>query len=134
MDWKLELIVMPVADVDVAKAFYVDRVGFHCDVDHSAGEDFRIVQLTPQGSACSITLMRNPDAAGTLRGLHLVVTDIEEAHRALVAGGVEASGVFHFGEGGQVDGLDLERRDYATFVSFTDPDGNQWMVQEVRSR
>jgi catechol 2,3-dioxygenase-like lactoylglutathione lyase family enzyme len=131
MDWKLELIVMPVSDVDVAKAFYVDRVGFHCDVDHSAGEHFRIVQLTPPGSACSITLMKNPDAAGSLRGLHLVVTDIDSAHAALLAGGVDVTGVFHFGEGGQVDGPDPERRDYASFVSFTDPDGNQWMVQEV---
>ena len=108
MDWKLELIVMPVADVDVAKAFYVDRVGFHCDVDHSAGEDFRIVQLTPHGSACSITLMKNTEAAGTLRGLHLVVTDIDEAYAALVAGGVEVSAIFHFGAAGQVDGPDEE--------------------------
>ena len=79
MDFKLELIILPVTDVDRAKAFYVDQAGFRLDVDHSAGEDFRIVQLTPPGSACSVTLMRNPDAAGSVQGLHLIVTDIDAA-------------------------------------------------------
>ena len=83
MDWKLENIVVPVSDVDRAKAFYADEVGFKLDVDHRAGEDFRVVQLTPPGSACSITLMRNEQAAGTLQGLHLVVIDIERAQRQL---------------------------------------------------
>ena len=77
MDWKLELVIVPVSDIDRAKAFYADGAGFHVDVDHSAGEDFRIVQLTPPGSACSITLMKNPGSAGTLAGLHLIVPDIE---------------------------------------------------------
>jgi predicted enzyme related to lactoylglutathione lyase len=134
MDWKLELIVVPVADVDVAKAFYSEQVGFTVDVDHSAGEDFRIVQLTPQGSACSITIMKNPDAAGTLSGLHLVVNDIDTARESLVSGGVEVTGPFHFGASGQVDGHEPDRRDFGTFLSFSDPDGNHWMVQEVRSR
>jgi predicted enzyme related to lactoylglutathione lyase len=134
MDWKLELIIVPVSDVDVAKAFYAEQVGFHVDVDHSAGEDFRIVQLTPPGSAASITLMKNPDAAGSLRGLHLVVNDIDAAREALVAGGVEVTGPYHFGAGGAMDGPDPERRDYATFLSFNDPDGTGWLVQEVRSR
>src|SRR5215217_2323502 len=83
MDWKLENIVVPVSDVDRAKAFYAEQLGFGVDVDHRAGEDFRVVQLTPPGSACSITLMRN-DAAGSLQGLHLVVRDIEAARTELV--------------------------------------------------
>ncbi|MFZ0250562.1 MAG: VOC family protein [Acidimicrobiales bacterium] len=134
MDWKLETLVVPVADVDRAKAFYAEAVGFRVDVDHSAGEDFRVVQLTPPGSGCSISLMGNADAAGTLQGLHLVVRDIEEARRQLAAGDVSASGPFHFEEGTQVDGPDPARGDYGTFLSFSDPDGNGWLVQEVPSR
>jgi catechol 2,3-dioxygenase-like lactoylglutathione lyase family enzyme len=134
MDWKLETLVVPVADVDRAKAFYADAVGFHVDVDHSAGEDFRVVQLTPPGSGCSISLMKNGDAAGTLQGLHLVVRDIDEASRRLTAGNVDATAPFHFEEGTQVDGADPARGDYGTFLSFSDPDGNGWLVQEVPSR
>ena len=93
MDWKLETLVVPVADLDGAKAFYADAVGFHVDVDHRAGEDFRVVQLTPTGSGCSISLMKNGQAAGTLQGLHLVVRDIErELIPALEAHGVGVSG------------------------------------------
>jgi PPOX class probable F420-dependent enzyme len=128
---KLELVILPVGDVDAAKAFYVERVGFHCDVDHAAGEDFRIVQLTPLGSACSVTLMRNPDAAGSVQGLHLVVPDVEVARAALVEGGVEVSEPFHFGAEGQVPGLHPERAEFGSFLSFADPDGNSWMVQEA---
>jgi catechol 2,3-dioxygenase-like lactoylglutathione lyase family enzyme len=134
MDWKLETLVVPVADVDRAKAFYADAVGFVVDVDHSAGEDFRVVQLTPPGSACSISLMKNGEAAGSLQGLHLVVPDIDEAQRVLGAGDVPASGVFHFEEGSQVDGPDPDRAEYGSFLSFSDPDGNGWLVQEVPSR
>jgi catechol 2,3-dioxygenase-like lactoylglutathione lyase family enzyme len=133
VDWKLELIVVPVADVDRAKAFYADNAGFTLDVDFSAGESFRVVQLTPPGSACSIALMRNPDAAGSLGGLHLVVNDIEAARVELVQRGVEAGEPYHFDpSAGQMPGPDPERRDYATFMSFKDPDGNGWLVQEVR--
>jgi predicted enzyme related to lactoylglutathione lyase len=133
VDWKLELIVVPVADVDRAKAFYADNAGFTLDVDFSAGESFRVVQLTPPGSACSIALMRNPDAAGSLGGLHLVVNDIEAARAELVQRGVEAGEPYHFDpSAGQMPGPDPERRDYATFMSFKDPDGNGWLVQEVR--
>ncbi|HEY7324480.1 MAG TPA: VOC family protein [Streptosporangiaceae bacterium] len=82
MDYKLELVILPVTDMDRAKSFYEDKAGFRLDVDHRAGEDFRIIQLTPPGSACSVTLMRNPEAAGSLQGLHLVVTDIDQAHAA----------------------------------------------------
>jgi catechol 2,3-dioxygenase-like lactoylglutathione lyase family enzyme len=134
MDWKLENVVVPVADVDRAKAFYADGTGFHLDVDHRAGDDFRVVQLTPVGSGCSITLMKNVEAAGSLQGLHLVVRDIDEARRRLGDGGVEASEVFHFEEGTQVGGPDPNRADYGSFLSFNDPDGNGWLVQEVPTR
>jgi catechol 2,3-dioxygenase-like lactoylglutathione lyase family enzyme len=133
MDYKLELVILPVTDMDRAKSFYQDKAGFRLDVDHRAGEDFRIIQLTPPGSACSVTLMRNPDAAGSVQGLHLVVTDIDQAHAELTGRGVDASGVFHFEPGGQAPGPDPARGSYNSFLSFADPDGNGWMVQEVRS-
>jgi predicted enzyme related to lactoylglutathione lyase len=132
MDWKLELVVVPVSDVDVAKAFYMEQVGFGLDVDHRAGEDFRVVQLTPPGSSCSITLMRNADAAGSLNGLHLVVVDIEAARAELVERGAPVSEIFHFEDGAQVPGPDPARADYGSFFNFSDPDGNGWLVQEVR--
>jgi catechol 2,3-dioxygenase-like lactoylglutathione lyase family enzyme len=131
MDWKLELIVVPVSDVDRAKAFYAEQAGFGLDVDFSAGDDFRVVQLTPPGSACSIALMANADAAGSLQGLHLVVDDIEAARAALAERGVGPSEPYHFVDGGQLDGPHPERADYGTFMSFADPDGNGWLVQEV---
>lgn len=131
MDYKLELVIIPVTDVDRAKSFYVDNAGFKLDVDHSAGEDFRIVQLTPPGSACSVTLMRNPDAAGSVQGLHLVVTDIDAAHADLTGRGVDVSGPFHFGPAGQTPGHHPARERYGTFLSFSDPDGNTFLVQEV---
>jgi catechol 2,3-dioxygenase-like lactoylglutathione lyase family enzyme len=134
VDWKLETIVVPVADVDRAKAFYADGVGFHVDVDHRAGEDFRVVQLTPPGSDCSISLMKNEGSAGSLQGLHLVVPDIGEARRQLAGGKVETSDVFHFEDGVQVAGPDPAGADYESFLSFSDPDGNGWFVQEVPSR
>ena len=133
MDWTLELVVVPVSDVDRAKEFYASAVGFRVDVDHRAGEDFRVVQLTPPGSACSITLMRN-DAAGSVQGLHLVVEDLPRACAELRQRGVPVSEPFHFGPGGQASGLHPSRDDYGSFASFADPDGNSWMVQEVRSR
>jgi catechol 2,3-dioxygenase-like lactoylglutathione lyase family enzyme len=134
MDWKLEQIVVPVADVDRAKAFYGDQLGFHVDVDHRAGEDFRVVQLSPPGSACSIALMRNGAAAGSLQGLHLVVRDLDEAQSRLRDGGVECSDMFHFEAGVQAGGPGPGRGDYESFLSFSDPDGNGWLVQEVPSR
>jgi catechol 2,3-dioxygenase-like lactoylglutathione lyase family enzyme len=133
MDFKLELIIIPVTDVDRAKAFYMDQAGFRLDVDHRAGEDFRIVQLTPPGSACSVTLMRNPDAAGSVQGLHLIVTDIDEARAELTGRGVEASEVYHFGPQGQTPGPDPQRANYNSFLSFSDPDGNGYLVQEVKA-
>ncbi len=131
MDFKLELVSIPVSDVDRAKAFYMDRAGFDLLVDHSAGEDFRVVQLNPHGSECSIALMRNVAASGSVNGLHLVVADIEDARGDLVDRGVEVSELFHFTEAGQIDGPEPSRQDYGTFCSFADPDGNGWLVQEV---
>jgi catechol 2,3-dioxygenase-like lactoylglutathione lyase family enzyme len=132
MDWKLELIVVPVTDVDRAKDFYIEKTGFNLDVDHRAGEDFRVVQLTPAGSACSIAIMRNTEKAGSLQGLHLVVEDIDAARAELVNRGADASDLWHMEAGGQTPGPDPERRSYATFFSFDDPDGNTWLVQEVK--
>ncbi|HEY7932812.1 MAG TPA: VOC family protein [Solirubrobacteraceae bacterium] len=131
MDWKLELIVVPAADVDRSKAFYMDQIGFDLLVDHSAGEDFRVVQLLPPGSACAIAVMKQPERAGSVLGLHLIVTDIDAARSELHERGVALSELFHFGEGGQKPGPDPDRRDYNSFFSFEDPDGNGWLVQEV---
>ena len=132
MDWKLEVVVVPVSDVDRAKAFYTEKAGFHMDVDHSAGEDFRIVQLTPPGSACSITLMRNTEAAGSLQGLQLVVSDIDAAWAELAGRGVDVSDMFHFEEGKQLPGPDPARADFNSFLAFSDLDGTGWIVQEHR--
>ena len=132
MDWKLELVVVPVSDIDRAKSFYLEKAGFDLNVDHQAGEDFRVVQVTPPGSACSIALMRNQQAPGSLQGLHLIVSDIEAARSELAERGANPSEFFHFEEGGQTPGPDPERRSYNTFLSFSDPDGNGWLVQEVR--
>ena len=132
MDFKLELVVVPVSDVDRAKAFY-EKAGFTLDVDHRAGDTFRVVQLTPPGSACSITIGTGltPAAPGSYQGLHLVVSDIEAARTFLAERGVEVSEPFHFGAEGQAPGLHPERSDYGTYLSFSDPDGNGWLVQEV---
>lgn len=130
MDYKLELVVVPVSDVDRAKDFY-SKAGFEVDTDYRQGEDFRVVQLTPPGSACSIAVMRNPDAAGSVNGLHLVVSDIEQARAELLGRGVQVSEPFHFGPQGQVPGLHPGRESYGTFMSFSDPDGNGFLVQEV---
>lgn len=129
---KLEAIVLPVTDVDRTKAFYV-RAGYSVDVDHDASGDFRVVQLTPPGSRCSILVGRGIAAGepGSVQGLHLVVEDIEVARTALVAQGVDVSPPFHFGAQGRTPGPDPERRDYATLATFSDPDGNGWLLQEV---
>ncbi len=134
MDWKLELVIVPVSDVDRAKAFYIEQAGFKLDVDHRAGDRFRVVQLTPPGSACSISIGTGISSAepGSMKGLHLVVSDIEASRTELVERGTEVSEIFHFGPGGQTTGLDPQRADYGSFLSFADPDGNHWMVQEVK--
>ena len=134
MDFRLELVVVPVSDVDRAKTFYTEKVGFHVDVDHRAGDAFRVVQLTPPGSACSISIGTGITGAapGSVQGLHLVVSDIEAARAELVDRGLDVSEVFHFEAGTRVPGPDPQRRDYGSFLSFSDPDGNSWLVQEVR--
>lgn len=132
MDWKLELIVVPVADLDRAKTFYTDKAGFGVHVDHEEG-DFRVVQLTPPGSACSIALMKNEQAAGSVHGLHLIVPDIDAAKDELDERGAGPSEIFHFESGGQQPGPDENRSDYNSFLSFDDPDGNTWLVQEVKA-
>src|ERR1700692_4108884 len=114
MEWKLEVIVLPVADIDRAMAFYNDKLGFKLDVDHRSGDTFRVVQLTPPGSACSISMVAgNMDPAasalpGSVKGLHLVVPDIEAAHSELVERGAQISEIFHFDAGGQRPGPDPE--------------------------
>ena len=134
MDLKLEAIVVPVSDVDRAKAFY-EQAGFNLDVDHQANDDFRVVQFTPPGSACSIIFGIGVSTVtpGSAQGLHLVVTDVEAARADLAGRGVDVSEPFHFGPSGQEPGVDPQRGDYASFASFTDPDGNGWLLQERRS-
>jgi catechol 2,3-dioxygenase-like lactoylglutathione lyase family enzyme len=134
MDFKLELVLIPVSDVDRAKDFYTEKAGFNLDVDHQPSEEFRVVQMTPLGSACSITIgIGITDAPpGSYRGTHLVVTDIEAARAELVGRGVDVSEIRHMGPGGWEPGPDPERRDYGSFADFSDPDGNTWVLQEAR--
>jgi catechol 2,3-dioxygenase-like lactoylglutathione lyase family enzyme len=133
MDLKLEVLVLPVSDVDKAKAFY-EQAGFNLDVDTQPNESFRIVQLTPPGSPCSIIIGKGLTTAtpGSAQGLTLVVTDIEAARSYFAERGIDVSDFFHFGPEGQEQGLHPERQDYGSFVSFTDPDENSWLVQEKR--
>jgi len=132
VDWKLEVVVLSVTDVNRAKEFYT-RLGFRLDVDHSAGDAFRVVQFTPLGSACSITFGVNVGAGepGSTKGLHLVVDDIDAAHTHLGQAGVDNGGIQHFEDGAMVPGADPEGRDYGSFIFFADPDGNSWAVQHV---
>ncbi|MBB4909073.1 SRPBCC domain-containing protein [Actinophytocola algeriensis] len=128
MDFTIEMIPVPVTDVDRAKEFYADRLGFPVDVDHEAG-DFRFVQLTPPGSGCSIGFGRGVSAMkpGELKGIQFVVEDVQKAREELVGRGVDATPVYHFEEGKQVDG---PGDTWNSFVSFDDPDGNHWVLQE----
>jgi catechol 2,3-dioxygenase-like lactoylglutathione lyase family enzyme len=122
MDWKLELVAVPVSDVDRAKAFYTEKAGFNADHDHQVSDELRFVQLTPPGSACSIALGTGiVDAEpGSVKGLQLVVSDIQAAHAELVERGVEVS--------------DVQEFDWGSFVFFSDPDGNGWAVQQIPDR
>ena len=129
MDWKLELVVVPVTDVDRAKRFYSEQVGFAVDHDTRIGDDVRVVQLTPPGSACSIAIatgmVRTPP--GSVEGLQLVVPDVDAARAELAERGVEVSPVQHFEGADRVDGRGGR---WNSFVFFDDPDGNAWVVQE----
>ena len=120
MDWKLELIAVPVSDVDRAIAFYTDKVGFNLDHDHKVSDELRFVQLTPKGSACSIALGTGITKVepGSVQGLQMVVNDADAAHAELVGRGVEAS--------------DVQEFPWGRFVFFSDPDGNGWAVQEIQ--
>jgi len=122
MDFKLELVAVPVSDVDRAKAFYTEKAGFNADHDYTVSDEIRFVQLTPPGSACSIAVGRGlVDATpGSVQGLQLVVTDINQARDELAARGVEVS--------------DVQKFPWGSFVFFADPDGNRWAVQEVPAR
>ena len=132
MDFKLELVLVPVSDVDRAKSFYTEKAGFNLDVDTRVGDEMRVVQMTPPGSACSIGIGTGiTDAApGSVRGTHLVVSDILAARAELVERGVDISEVRHLESGTWVPGPDPERRDYQSFADFHDPDGNTWVLQE----
>ena len=132
MDYKLELILLPVNDVDKAKAFYTEQLGFDLDVDHRVSAEFRVVQLTPPGSACSITIGNGlTDAApGSVRGTHLVVTDIEAAHAELVGRGVPVGDIRHMTPEGWKPGADPVHARFNSFADFADPDGNTWVLQE----
>ena len=119
MDWKLELVAIPVSDVDRAKGFYVDKAGFVADHDHEVSDEIRFVQLTPPGSACSIALGKGivDTPPGSVQGMQLVVSDIDAAHAELVERGVEVS--------------EVQKFDWGSFVFFSDPDGNGWAVQQI---
>ena len=122
MDWKLELVIVPVSDVDRARSFYADQVGFHLDHDHTVNEQIRFVQLTPAGSGCSIAFGRGLTAAqpGSVEGLQVVVADVEAAHKHLAGRGVPVS--------------DVQDLAWGRFVYFNDPDGNKWAVQQLPAR
>ncbi|MDQ0558916.1 catechol 2,3-dioxygenase-like lactoylglutathione lyase family enzyme [Rhizobium mesoamericanum] len=142
-DMKLEVIVVPVSDVDRAKQFYAN-LGWRLDADVITGDDFRVIQFTPPGSPCSVIFGKNVTAAvpGTAQGLHLIVADVEVARAELTARGVDVSEVFHdaggvfhhAGESGRLSGPHPGRRSYGSFASFSDPDGNGWLFQEVTAR
>jgi catechol 2,3-dioxygenase-like lactoylglutathione lyase family enzyme len=143
VDMKLEVIVLPVSDVDRAKSFY-ESMGWRLDADFAAGDDFRVVQFTPPGSECSIIFGTGVSSAepGSVQGLHLVVFDIDAARSGLTARGIDVSelfhdkgGVFHHaGTEGRVTGPAPGRSDYGSFASFSDPDGNGWVLQEIKQR
>jgi catechol 2,3-dioxygenase-like lactoylglutathione lyase family enzyme len=148
VDQRLEVIVIPVSDVDRAKAFYA-RLGWRLDADFASGDDWRVIQFTPPGSACSVIFGRNVTAAapGSARGLYLIVSDLEAARTDLLDRGVEVSAPFH-GAGDvhagtdepylsgsvRVSGADPKRGSYGSYASFSDPDGNGWLFQEVTTR
>jgi catechol 2,3-dioxygenase-like lactoylglutathione lyase family enzyme len=140
MDLRLEVVVVPVSDVDRAKRFY-EKLGWRLDADIAAGAELRVVQFTPPGSDCSFFIGKGltPAAPGSLQGLYLIVSDIEAARAEISGRGVEISEVFHGGGGffykaGREPGPDPQHASYRSFASFADPDGNGWMLQEITQR
>lgn len=149
MSLKLEAIIIPVSDVDRAKKFYGETLGFREDIDHRAAtyeeaigfryrdqKSYRIVQLTPPGSECSIQIGEGITKAppGSYEGLYLITSDIESARKELINRGVQVSEPFHFGPQGETPGIDPTRADYNSYASFNDPDGNGWLIQEIMKR
>ena len=133
MNWTLEVIVVPVSNVDQARNFYEKQLGFNVDHDTEVNESMRIVQLTPPGSGCSIVIGTGiPMSDRAIKGLQLVVNDIHKAHAQLVANGVEVSDITRMGE--NAPGFEGDELDVIGFVSFRDPDGNEWAVQQISSR
>ena len=134
VDMKLEVVTLPVADVDRAKSFY-QRLGWRLDADIVAGDNFRVVQFTPPHSACSVAFGKGVTTGepGSVQRLILAVLDIDTARDALVSRGIEVSEVFHLA-GGRVPGPDPQGRSYQTYASFSDPDGNGWLLQEIKTR
>jgi catechol 2,3-dioxygenase-like lactoylglutathione lyase family enzyme len=140
---KLEVVMIPVADVDRSKDFY-KALGWREDIDFTEGDDFRVVQFTPPGSGCSVIFGKGITSAapGSMQGLYLIVDDIDAARLELIDRGADVSEVFHdqggvwhhAGTVGRVPGLAPERQSYGSFASFSDPDGNAWMLQEVTTR
>ena len=135
VDMKLEVLTIPVSDVDRAKSFY-QSLGWRLDADFEFGNDIRAVQFTPPHSGCSIAFGKGLTTAepGSAQRMELVVEDIDAAREELIGRGVEVSDLFHRDEGGLSSGPDPERRSYLTYASFSDPDGNSWLLQEVRER
>ena len=136
MDWKLEVVTIPVTDMERARDFYVDKIGFNVDIDEQISDEVRFVQLTPPGSGCSIHLGGEAVdmAPGSLRGLYLVVPDVHAAHAELVERGVEISDVQVFDEGTFRPTREGDVFDNVGFVFFDDPDGNRWGVQQIPPR
>ena len=134
MEGKIELILIPVSDVDRAKQFYVDTCGFEQIIDHAPNEHFRIVQCQPSGSACAIGFgigLQLDQGPGTIKGLHVMVTDIVKARDEMIERGVDVHPVIHFlPDGTSHEGTHPDRADYGSFAMFADPDGNSWLLQE----
>ncbi|MCV0403857.1 MAG: VOC family protein [Chloroflexi bacterium] len=135
MDYRIEAITLPVADVDRAKAFY-EQAGWHLDVDTEPAPGLRVVQFTPPGSNCSISFGTGMPQAepGSYRSTYLVVADVVSAHAALKERGIPVDDIFHFGAAGMTPGPDPNHADYGSYATFADPDGNTWLLQEVPSR
>ncbi|HZM79073.1 MAG TPA: VOC family protein [Candidatus Limnocylindrales bacterium] len=136
MNWTLEVVVVPVSDVDRSKEFYETKLGFHVDHDTKISDEMRIVQLTPPGSGCSVVLSKGmtPMAPGSLHGVQLVVNDVRRAHKELASRGVEISEVRYAGPGGFRPATGEDDLNNNGFVFFEDPDGNGWAVQQITSR
>jgi predicted enzyme related to lactoylglutathione lyase len=143
VEMKLEVIVIPVSDVDCAKRFY-SSLGWRLDIDYRDGDDYRVIQFTPSGSGCSVIFGKNVTKAapGSVQGLHLIVADIQAARNDLLRRGIDisepfhdAGGIFHHSNSkGVVSGPNPQRKSYASYASFSDPDGNGWVFQEVTAR